>query len=1158
MGNVTSRQGEGDPLFLRDQTRFSITALTVTNARNRVLLNITPNAFPATRYTAKRDFGDDTVVDYVQDPEASPAAPPSFLLRLSNDEELIFNFTFVVRQTQAFQAANNPAIPVSTLAPVDTVINGLTFAFAPSSKELDNLVTREFHADPNLHKNPNVELVGDYSTMGNQSVQFQWSWKWKSPRPLEDRGGGWRNSCSFVEYDPRAHRLDTLATFAFWVQNTQRAVPLSPKTPSPHLELSVPPRLRVPSTQSIESRVSDSDGCEFKDVREPSSPAIEAIPEHSLGLVPTHATYQSSALSLTQTNNTLSGGIKVDLSCQRPGEDISALDDGPVFRANLKNYERNTVDMRAKWKRVLKRAEATLEAQVVCNNAVADLIEALKDTSTPNSNSVQPAIDHYFDKIAREILAYEKLNTLNVQKLIIDPISKLYNVDIKQAESKKKDFEEESKEYYSYVSRYLGQRQDSMKEKRRTETDTKYQTKRRNFELKRFDYSSYIQDLNGGRKNQEVLSYLTKYADAQAKGFMAAADKVKSMLPQLEALTQEVKEADKEFQLQRAEREEKRRALEKSGTAYKEPEVTTMSTLAPANGGLTLSEGARSDSVAPMFKSTISPPPVVGSPPSTASIPITPGLSSGPPAGSLPGGSPGQNKFKGIRDLEDKAPDGQDAHPPHKEGLLWALSRPGSHIDPKGLNKQAWHKFWITVGEGKLSEYSDWKNKMNLHMTPIDLRVASVREARNSERRFCFEVITPQFTRVYQTTSEEDLRTWINAINNALQTAVENKGIGDPSGTGSLDKSTRRDIASVLTGKSTSLSGRGNTGNTNRDKPVSRHATVGDRPSYRNPEPSGEANKLLEQIREADAGNKYCADCGSESKVDWVSINLGIVVCIECSGIHRSLGTHISKVRSLTLDVHSFTQDIIELLFKIGNRVSNMIWEARLDGAMKPSPVSTREQRLKFINQKYAEQAFVQPISATLSHYATPDETLLASVKKNDIQNVLYALALKASPNATDKSRSTPAVYLALSAADPASPADTASPAGSPGHPPQGAPAGGRKPFPVAELLIQNGADLPNQPAPFPLSMSARLYLEQKEDQRSGRRLGASSTQNGNNASTSVGQGDTLTALPTIMAGNGSSPGERTKERDAKLQKRVSAGGRLMKSDESYSSRRMF
>lgn len=35
---------------------------------------------------------------------------------------------------------------------------------------------------------------------------------------------------------------------------------------------------------------------------------------------------------------------------------------------------------------------------------------------------------------------------------------------------------------------------------------------------------------------------------------------------------------------------------------------------------------------------------------------------------------------------------------------------------------------------------------------------------------------------------------------------------------------------------------------------------------------------------------------------DWTSINLGVLVCIQCSGIHRSLGVHISKVRSLTLD----------------------------------------------------------------------------------------------------------------------------------------------------------------------------------------------------------------------------------------------------------------
>jgi len=502
---------------------------------------------------------------YVKDPDPAPSSsPPSFILRLNNDDELNFNFTFVVRQGHNGASKMNAAAPTPN-NPTDTAINGLTYVFASDSRELDNLVTREFHADPNLHKNSNVQLVGDYSTGGSPSVQFYWSWKWRPPKMMEDKGGGWRNSCSFVEYDQRAHRLNTLASFSFWIHNTHRLLN-SPPLPSPGFEMVVPPRLRVPSSQSVQSGVSDSEG--YNDSRNPPSP-VELVSENG------------SWLLQTMTNNT----TKVDVSCQRPGEDMSAVEDGPLFRATMKALEQKTGNMRIKMKKVLRKAEAAQTAQVECNDASAAFIDALRDASASNANAVQPALEHYFEKIARQILLYEKQNTVHLQKLIIDPLSKLYNIDIKQAESKKKDFEDESRDYYAYVSRYLGQRQDSLKEKKRAESDSKYQTKRQIFELKRFDYSSYMQDLHGGRKEQEVLSHLTKYADTQAKSYLSTAKRIEEMVPQLEALIHEVKEADKEFQFQRREREEKRRTLEKSTKTYVEPETVATSLALPVTPG---------------------------------------------------------------------------------------------------------------------------------------------------------------------------------------------------------------------------------------------------------------------------------------------------------------------------------------------------------------------------------------------------------------------------------------------------------------------------------------------------------------------------------------------------------------------------------------------
>ena len=447
------------------------------------------------------------------------------------------------------------------------------------------------------------------------------------------------------------------------------------------------PKLRVASGQSIESRMSDSEGSEAKDhrdPRDPQSPGIEPIPENDLIPVP------------TATPN----AIKLDVPCQKSSEDPSTIDDGPVFRAMIKQLESKTGSIRTKMKKVLRKAEAAQDAQAACNDAVAAFIESLHEATATNKSAIKPAIDHYFDKIAKEILSYERQNAFNLQKMVVEPVSKLYNIDLKQADAKKRDFEEESKEYYSYVSRYLGQRQDSLKEKKREESDSKYQMKRKNFELKRFDYSSYMHDLHNGRKDQEVLSQLTRYADAQTKCYLSVARKIDELLPGLEALNFEVKEKNKQYQMWRTEREEKRRVLEKVSSSYKEPDDLNAANQNPQNPTILIPGGSNKVNYSSdnEYNQITSPS---SSYPGTKSIPLPLGNKSGPPSHGqgqpfVNVGSPGSNRFKGIRDLEEKDRtfnrNSEASNAQRKEGLLWALSRPGSHVDPKGLNKQAWHK----------------------------------------------------------------------------------------------------------------------------------------------------------------------------------------------------------------------------------------------------------------------------------------------------------------------------------------------------------------------------------------------------------------------------------------------------------------------------------
>ncbi|GAA6054757.1 hypothetical protein JCM3770_000928 [Rhodotorula araucariae] len=510
------------------------------------------------------------------------------------------------------------------------------------------------------------------------------------------------------------------------------------------------------------------------------------------------------------------------------------VDDGPLFRAHLASLERRATNLRQTLKKLLRALEASLAALAASANAHAALDDALEDLSAASLTSQSDVLGGLYKRELRARRSSARDNARAEADRGKEMVERVKGaVDrIKAVEDRRKAFDADSKRYYDDLSKYLSRGETDPAKV--ASLDTKQAERAAAFRQLRIDFFSFLEGLVESEE-RAVASWLRAWAnvtpedaeehspDSHRCGSPAVLDG--AQLADRDALrgrprpsagssvTSEswchiaglptyLAEAvsgpgdpaplllasddghsvpsaalsrtttggiDAGSSTPSSDNSRRRRSSlpvfvfgGNGGGAEKEKEPAAppgkrdrlkgFFRTAQHSISSALPTSASSAALADLSRRPSPPSPTVSHAQTHTPLPPLPPASSQSLAPPRAVPAPGQ--------------------PRKKEGFLYATETGQKHTTA-GDSGQKYHRYWVTLSEGQLVEYARWTDAMQVHGTPINLLRASARISRQAgDRRFVFEVLTPELRRVYQAGSERECQEWVAAIQKSVESLL--------------------------------------------------------------------------------------------------------------------------------------------------------------------------------------------------------------------------------------------------------------------------------------------------------------------------------------------------------------------------------------------------